>query len=70
MLIELQPCVIWGQEWKGEHILIRILAVLVFSCQMWQRVRTYNGNLSTEVVFDFALLDGIWGVFVDDRGEL
>lgn len=34
------------------------------------KVRTYNGNLSTEVVFDFALLDGIWGVFVDDRGEL
>ena len=44
--------------------------MLVSACQTWHSVQTHNGNLPTEVVLDLALLDSIWGVLVDDRGEL
>lgn len=32
--------------------------------------RTYNGHFATELVLDLALLDGIWGLVLDDGEEL
>ena len=57
----------------GQGFGLRILINCVSICRAGRfhhEELTYNGNLSAEVVFDFARLDGIWGVFMDDVGEL